>query len=154
MSAGCASMCHASFLTQPRSPSTLAGGKKKLKKKEKMQLLHGIQPARQAVGVDAANGAAAAPGPASLAAAAGRREGGGGLAAPAPARAAEEEDDIFADAGTDYVVERRKGGEAGGAAPAAGERYFDRPEDMSDLPPLPPGGVRGEGLRVGWGGVA
>ncbi len=128
-----------------------SGGKKKMKKKDKLQLLHGIQ-AQQAKQAqqqqqEEPRGAAAGPalGGAGPTPAALRREGGGagGAAAapplPASGAGSDEDGDIFADAGTDYVVERKKdkGGE-GGAAPGAG-RYFDQREDMLDLPPLPTG---------------
>lgn len=126
---------------------SMAGGKKKIKKKDKLQLLQGIhadgdKPAKPELG--STNGITARS-PAGMAGTAGAAAGGGstaGAALPSGAASGDDDDgDIFADAGTDYVVQRRKDKERAAAAAAvvaggAGS-YFDRREDESDLPPLP-----------------
>lgn len=123
---------------------SLAGGKKKIKKKDKLQLLQGMQAGLGARA--AANGSSAAhtgPTPASLrkVAGAGAVREGAAAQPPLPVGAGEDED-IFADAGTDYVVERRQGQRAQGSSaavppPPSGSRYFSQLEDAADLPPLP-----------------
>lgn len=123
-----------------------AGGKKKIKKKDKLQLLQGMQAGLGARA--AANGSSAAhtgPTPASLrkVAGAGAVREGAAAQPPLPVGAGEDED-IFADAGTDYVVERRQGQRAQGSSaavppPPSGSRYFSQLEDAADLPPLPAG---------------
>lgn len=48
--------------------------------------------------------------------------------------------DIFGDAGTDYELPERRAGEAAAAVAAAKRNtYFDRKDEMQDLPALPPG---------------
>jgi hypothetical protein len=59
----------------------------------------------------------------------------------------DDEDDIFGDAGRDYEVERRATAAAAAAAEGAAEgpeegpsrrpAYFQAPDDLADLPPLP-----------------
>jgi hypothetical protein len=45
--------------------------------------------------------------------------------------------DIFGDAGTDYELPERRAGDAAGTA--ARNTYFDRKDEMRDLPALPSG---------------
>lgn len=45
--------------------------------------------------------------------------------------------DIFGDAGTDYELPERRAGDAAGVA--ARDTYFDRKDEMRDLPALPSG---------------
>ncbi len=61
---------------------------------------------------------------------------------PAKARAVDDDDDIFGDAGTNYEPELPKSKASNEAAPApAAGSYFDKKDEMADLPALPKAGV-------------
>ena len=62
----------------------------------------------------------------------------------APAKPVNDNDDIFGDAGTNYVPElpKSKASDAAAAAPApAAGSYFDKKDEMADLPALPKAGT-------------
>ncbi|KAK9810192.1 hypothetical protein WJX72_006465 [[Myrmecia] bisecta] len=110
-----------------------AGGKsgKRLKKKEKLQMLSGL----------ATNGTATPITRASMPGGATERDT---MSPKGPRPAADGGEDIFGGAGSDYVCElppKQNGAAAAadgaGAAAKAGSAYFDKKDDMRDLPALP-----------------
>lgn len=62
---------------------------------------------------------------------------------PPPPKPVDEEEDIFGDAGKDYVLElpKERAAKAGQAAQKPAATYFDRADDLSDLPSLPTTGA-------------
>ncbi|CAL5227428.1 g10390 [Coccomyxa viridis] len=69
---------------------------------------------------------------------------------PAKARAVDDDDDIFGDAGTNYEPELPKSKASNEAAPApAAGSYFDKKDEMADLPALPKAEPSGNGHAAG-----
>ncbi|KAK9916318.1 hypothetical protein WJX75_001184 [Coccomyxa subellipsoidea] len=107
-----------------------AGGKpgKRLKRKDKLQLL---------------GAASALPPLAGIGALKGSHTNGSAAAEPAVVRPADEDEDIFGDAGKDYQAELPKSRDGGAAASTRGQ-YFAEKDDMADLPALPKAGTKSD----------
>ncbi|CAL8466768.1 g6304 [Coccomyxa elongata] len=71
------------------------------------------------------------------------RTNGSATAEPVVVKPADEDEDIFGDAGKDYQAELPKS-RSGTSAPSAQGQYFDKKDDMADLPALPKAGANME----------